>query len=161
MTVCTRTLPRYKILAYAVELTGIEKGRITGNLYELDYQKHYEHVKDVSVAPGDTKLIYENGERTQEAGKRITGDASPDLGKFLTFEEQSKDPAALQNILRGEKHSRERLKSGDIKEHIETLSGRGKGKKPSLRAQLAQDKKTVNTAQKKQATKSKNKGLEV
>lgn len=45
-----------KILAYAVELTGIEKGRVTGNLYELDYKKHYEHVKDVSVPAGDTKL---------------------------------------------------------------------------------------------------------
>lgn len=72
-----------KILAYAVELTGIEKGRVTGNLYELDYKKLYEHVKDVSVDHGDTKMIYENGERTQEAGKRITGDADPDLGKLL------------------------------------------------------------------------------
>ncbi len=34
-------------------------------------------------------------------------------------------------------------------------------KKPSIRAQLAQDKKTVNAAPKKQAAKSKNKGLEV
>lgn len=50
------------ILAYAVELTGIEKGRVTGNLYELDYQKHYEHVK-VSVDHGDTKMIYENGRK--------------------------------------------------------------------------------------------------
>ena len=57
--------------------------RVTGNLYELDYQNHYEHVKDVSVPAGDTKLIYENGERMQEAEKRITGDADPDLGKFL------------------------------------------------------------------------------
>ena len=150
---------RDKILAYAVELTGIEKGRVTGNLYELDYQKHYEHVKDASVVPGATKLIYENGERTQEADRRITGDADPDLGKFLNFEEQPKDPAALQGVLRDEKHSRERLKSGDIKAHIETLSG--KEKKPSLRAQLAQDKKTVNAAPKKQAAKTKNKGLEV
>jgi len=86
---------RDKILAYAVELTGIEKGRVTGNLYELDYQKHYEHVKDASVDHGNTKLIYENGERTQEAEKRITGDADPDLGKFLSFEEQPKNPAAL------------------------------------------------------------------
>jgi len=68
---------RDKILSYAVELTGIEKGRVTGNLYELDYKKHYEHVKNVSVPTGDTKLIYENGERTQEAGRPITGDASP------------------------------------------------------------------------------------
>ncbi len=43
---------RDKILAYAVELTGIEKGRVTGNLYELDYQKQYEHVKDASIDPG-------------------------------------------------------------------------------------------------------------
>ena len=152
---------RDKILAYAVELTGIEKGRVTGNLYELDYQKHYEHVKDASVDPGATKLIYENGERTQEADRRITGDADPDLGKFLNFEEQPKDPAALHGVLLEEKHNQHRLNCGNIKEHIETLSGKGKGKKPSLRAQLAQDKKTVNAAPKKQAAKSKNKGLEV
>ncbi len=125
------------------------------------------HIKDASVDPGATKLIYENGERAQEADRRITGDADPDLGKFLNFEEQPKDPAALQNVLRGENHSRERLKSGDIKEHIETLSGKGKEKKPSLRAQLAQDKKTVNAAPKESKTvhrtvaKTKNKGLEV
>ncbi len=152
---------RDKILAYAVELTGIEKGRVTGNLYELDYQKHYEHVKDASVDHGVTKLIYENGERTQEAEKRITGDTDPDLGKFLSFEEQPKDPAALQGVLRDEKHSRDHFRNGDIKAHIETLSGKCKEKKPSLRAQLAQDKKTVNAAPKKQAAKTKNKGLEV
>jgi hypothetical protein len=65
----------------------------------------------------------------------------------------------LQTILRDEKHSREHFKNGDIKEHIEKLSG--KEKKPSLRAQLAQDKETVKTAPKKQAAKAKNKGLEV
>ena len=156
---------RDKILAYAVELTGIEKGRVTGNLYELDYKKLYEHVKDVSVPAGNTKLIYENGDRTQEAERRITGDADPGLGKFVRFEEQPKAPAALQTILRDEKHSREHFKSGDIKAHIEKLSG--KEKKPSLRAQLAQDKETVKIAPKENKTvqrtvaKTKNKGLEV
>ena len=152
---------RDKILAYAVELTGIEKGRVTGNLYELDYQKHYEHVKDASIAPGAAKLIYENGERTQEADRRITGDADPDLGKFLNFEEQPKDPAALHGVLLEEKYNQHHFDCGNIKEHIETLSGKEKEKKPSLRAQLAQDKKTVNAAPKKKAAKSKNKGLEV
>ena len=99
---------RDKILAYAVELTGIEKGRVTGNLYELDYQKHYKHVKDASVTPGDTKLIYEKGERTQEAGKRITGDADPNLGKFVNFEEQPKNPAALHGVLLEEKYNQHR-----------------------------------------------------
>ena len=139
----------------------VREGRVTGSLYELDYQKHYKHVKDASVPAGDTKLIYENGERTQEAGKRITGDADPDLGKFLTFEEQPKDPAALQSVLRDEKDSREHSVCGNIKEHIEKLSGKGRGKKPSLRKQLAQDKETVKAAPKKQAAKTTNKGLEV
>lgn len=67
--------------------------------------------------------------------------------------------AGLQNVFKDEKHNREQLKSGDIKAHIEKLFG--KEKKPSLWAQLAQDKKTVNAAPKKQAAKSKNKDLEV
>ena len=33
---------RDRVLAYAVELTGIQDGKITGNLYELDYQQHYK-----------------------------------------------------------------------------------------------------------------------
>lgn len=152
---------RDKILAYTVELTGIEKGRVTGNLYELDYQKHYEHVKAASVPAGDTKLIYENGERAQESGKRIYGEADRSLGKFLAFEEQPKDPAALRGVLWDEKYSRDHFDSGDIKTHIEKLSGRNKEKKTSLRAQLAQDKKTINAAPKKQAAKTKSKGLEV
>ena len=50
-----------KILAYALELTGIEKGRVTGNLYELDYKKLYEHVNDVSVPAGDTSSSMRTG----------------------------------------------------------------------------------------------------
>ena len=48
-----------------------------------------------------------------------------------------------------------------LKEHIETLSGKGKEKKPSLRKQLAKDKETVKAAPKKQVAKTKNKELEV
>ena len=83
-------------------------------------------MRNPNLVPYETIVRATNGE--PEAEKRITGDADPDLGKFLSFEEQPKDPAALQNVLRGEKHSRERLKSGDIKEHIETLSARAERK---------------------------------
>ena len=150
---------RDKILAYAMELTGIDRGKVTGNLYELDYQKHYQHVKDVSLLTGNTKLVYEHGERTQEAGQRISGDADPALGKFLHFEEQPKDPAALRGILWDEQYHREHFDAGNIKEHIEKLSG--KEQKPSLRKQLAKGKETVKTAPKKQAAKTHKKELEV
>lgn len=152
---------RDKIFAYAVELTGIEKGKVMGSLYELNYLKHYEHVKNASVEHGNTRMIYENGERMQEAEKSITGNADPNLGKFLSFEEQPKDPAALYDVLWNEKYNQYHLNCGNIKEHIETLSGKGKGKKPSLRAQLAQDKATLSTIPKKQKTENKNGNLEV
>ena len=42
-----------RVLAYAIELTGKERGKIKGNLYELDYAKHYERVKEKEL-PADT-----------------------------------------------------------------------------------------------------------
>lgn len=58
-----------RVLAYAIELTGKERGKIKGNLYELDYSKHYERVKEKELPADTVKLIYEHGERVQEAGR--------------------------------------------------------------------------------------------
>ena len=148
-----------KILAYAVEVASVERGKVTGNLYELDYQKHYQHVKAASLPAGDTKLIYEQGERTQEAGQRISVNADSALGKLLYFEAQPKDLAALRGVLWDEQYNRDHFDSGNIKEHIEKLFS--KDRKPSLRGQLAKDKETVKTMPKKPPVKGKNKELEV
>ena len=40
-----------RILAYAIELTDREHGKIKGNLYELDYSRHYERVKGKRGCP--------------------------------------------------------------------------------------------------------------
>ena len=45
-----------RILAYAIELTGTEHGKVKGNLYELDYAKHYERVKDKELAADTVRL---------------------------------------------------------------------------------------------------------
>ena len=47
-----------RILAYAIELTGKEHGKIKGNLYELDYSRHYERVKEKGLPADTVKLIY-------------------------------------------------------------------------------------------------------
>ena len=107
--------------AYAVELTGTEGGKIKGNLYELDYEKHYERVKDNTLAAGTVTLIYEHGTREQPADRRFDGYPDPQLGKFERFEVQPKDPEALQFLLWEEKESRDKLKPGDFKEHIAAL----------------------------------------
>ena len=54
---------RDKVLAYAVELTGIVNGKIKGNLYELDYPQHFRHVKEQALPADNYTLLYEHGER--------------------------------------------------------------------------------------------------
>ena len=112
---------RDHILAYAVELTGVQDGKIKGNLYELDYEKHYERVKNDTLAAGTVTLVYEHGTREQPADRRFDGYPDPQLGKFERFEVQPKDPEALQSLLREEKESRDKLTPGDFTEHIAAL----------------------------------------
>ena len=52
-----------RILAYAVELTGTANGTLQGNLYELDYQQHFQHIRDAALPVGSNRLIYESGMR--------------------------------------------------------------------------------------------------
>ena len=112
---------RDRILAYAVELTGRERGKIRGNLYELDYAQHYERVKDMSLPADTVKLVYERGERHIPAGQYFTGSPDPQLGKFEHFEAVPNDPDALQSLLSGERQSRDGLTPGDFKGHIAAL----------------------------------------
>ena len=92
-----------------------------GNLYELDYAKHYERVKEKELPADTVKLIYEHGERVQETGRYFDGTPDPQLGKFERFEAVPNDPDALQSLLQEERRSREQLPPGDFKAHIAAL----------------------------------------
>lgn len=112
---------RDRVLAYAVELTGIQDGKITGNLYELDYQQHYKHVTEQALPADNYMLIYEHGEREQPAARPFDASPNPQLGKFERFEAVPNDPDALQALLQEERRSREQLSPGDFKAHIAAL----------------------------------------
>ena len=112
---------RDTILAYAVELTGTEQEKIKGNLYELDYLQHFREVIEKSIPADNYTLIYEHGERVQEAGRYFDGTPDPQLGKFERFEAVPNDPDALQSLLQEERRSREQLSPGDFKMHIAAL----------------------------------------
>ena len=112
---------RDKVLAYAVELTGIVNGKIKGNLYELDYPQHFRHVKEQALPADNYTLLYEHGERVQPAGQYLDGNPDPQLGKFERFEAVPNDPDALQSLLQEERRSREQLPPGDFKAHIAAL----------------------------------------
>ena len=110
-----------RVLAYAIELTGKERGKIKGNLYELDYSRHYERVKEKELPADTVKLIYERGEREIPAGQFFNGNPDYELGKFERFETLPNDPDALQSLLQEERRSREQLSPGDFKAHIAAL----------------------------------------
>ena len=112
---------RDKVLAYAVELTGIVNGKIKGNLYELDYPQHFRHVKEQALPVDNYTLLYEHGERVQPAGQYLDGNPDPQLGKFERFEAQPNDPEALRGVLMEEQRSREKLRPGDFKAHVTML----------------------------------------
>ena len=112
---------RDKILAYAVELTGKVRGVIRGNLYELDYQQHFQHIREVALPVGANRLIYESGMR--EIGPKKHFDSRPDkyFGEFVRYEMQPRDPELLQAAIRQEQRSRESAQPGDFKEHLAAL----------------------------------------
>ena len=110
-----------RILAYAIELTGKEHGKIKGNLYELDYSRHYERVKEKGLPADTVKLIYERGEQMIPAGQYFNGSPDPQFGKFERFEAIPNDPDALKWLLREEHRNREQLPPGDFKAHIAAL----------------------------------------
>ena len=112
---------RDTVLAYLVELTGTERGKIKGNLYELDYPQHFREVAEKSIPADNYTLIYEHGERDIPAGQYFDGNPDPQLGKFERFEAQPNDPEASKDLLREQHKSRQQLASGDFKAHIAAL----------------------------------------
>lgn len=112
---------RDTVLAYAVELTGIERGKIKGNLYGLDYPQHFREVIEKSIPADNCTLIFEHGEVTQPAGQYFDGNTHPQFGKFVRFEAQPNDPETLTDLLREQQHSRKQHTPGDLKAHIAAL----------------------------------------
>ena len=110
-----------RILAYAVELTGAANETVQGNLYELDYQQHFQHIRDAALPVGANRLIYESGMR--EIGPKEHFDSRPDkyFGEFVRYEMQPRDPELLQAAIRQEQRSREPARPGDFKEHLAAL----------------------------------------
>ena len=117
----TEIMRHEQYFAKLIEKADKERGKIKGNLYELDYARHYERVKDRELAADTVRLVYEHGTRDIPAGQYFTGNPDTVYGKFERFEAIPNDPDALQFLLQEEKRSREQLTPGDFKVHIAAL----------------------------------------
>lgn len=114
-----------KILAYAVQVTGIEDGQIKGNLYELDYQQHFKHVIQTAVQAYIQTLHYKYGDVDMSAGKWFPKEPCTKYGDFLSCEVKPNNPEELKSVLEGEHRSYEKLPNGNIDNHIAELNAAG------------------------------------
>lgn len=111
-----------KILAYTVEVTGMESKKVLGNLYPLDYRKHAEFVKATSIPADRIRVVYEKGERFQNRKKPLSRKDDPVLGRYRYSEYVPNDSEALEAVLYQEKQKREEMRCGKIENHIRRLA---------------------------------------
>ncbi len=108
------------ILAYAVEVKYMAMGSVIGNLYAMNYDKLYDHVKAVSIRSASVLMRYECGEIVKPVSQfNICPDY--DFGELKDYEFFPEDEDALRTLLRNEKRNRELFTEGDFNAYIATL----------------------------------------
>ncbi len=110
-----------RILAYAVEVTGLEDGKVIGNLYPLDYREHVELVKKTSVPVEKVKVVFEKGEYYQDIDERIHKEDHRLFGKFLYSEYVPNDSGTLETVLWQEEWKRMNMRCGKVENHIRNI----------------------------------------
>lgn len=111
-----------RILAYAVEVMGIEDKKAVGNLYPLDYRKHVESVKDAAIPADWIRMVYEKGERFENRNKSLSKQDDAVLGRYRYSEYVPNDRRAWEAALYQEERKREKMRCGKIEEHIRKLA---------------------------------------
>lgn len=100
---------RLRPYVYTVEVKGsLYGGSPWGDLYQLDFQKYFKHVKETALPADYVMLVYERGCRLQPAAQYLPIEKNPQLGKFLYLEAQPNDPYRLLYTLWEEKAMRGR-----------------------------------------------------
>lgn len=141
-----------KILAYAVKITGVEKGVIKGNLYKLDYPKHFKHVIDVAINNDDVSADEELKFTLSCEHKRLEKLKSGDIDNHIADLSKTKIKAQLDRMTEDEKQDiithvelsrnfgeTDLLTQADVDLYNAVTAERAE-QKPSIKKQLAENK---------------------
>lgn len=112
-----------RILAYAVEVMGMEDKKAVGNLYPLDYRKHVESVKNAAIPADRIRMVYEKGERFENRKKSLSKKDDAVFGRYRYSEYVPNDRRAWKAALYQEERKREKMRCGKIEDHIRKLAG--------------------------------------
>ena len=151
-----------RILAYAVHITGVEKGRIKGDLYELDYRDHVRQLNRAALPLHTVTVKYEDGATYTLPHKEH--DAQRERlyyrhGQITDIRKDPEDAGALRDILKQAREQREKdARPATFKVRVQTPQ------KPSIKDKIAAGKKQLAeqraAAPVRAAAKSNNIGLE-
>jgi hypothetical protein len=127
--------------AYAVEVAALDRGRVYGDIYELDYRDHASDVKRAARPVYTVDALYADGERLHLPYK--TWDANRERlyhehGHLQSVRRIPDDEDALLKALSAARALREReCRPAVFKVGIQH------DRKPSIRSQLAEGKKQI------------------
>lgn len=109
---------RDKVLAYAVELSGVKQSKVMGSLYELDYPAHWRHVRDASMSPETAHVTLKDGDSFYIPYSSIRG---LDYSEVLSLKPCPTNEQHFQILLNNERLLRRDLAPGDFGQHIQKL----------------------------------------
>lgn len=115
-----------KALCYAVKLTGAGDGRITGDLYRLDYLEQLAHLRGVALPAAAVEIIGKDGAGHRFPYKEYKENELRILRRFgpcRSFSYEPKSKVSLARLLRLEQESREReARPADLQAHVRQLA---------------------------------------
>lgn len=122
------------VLAYALNLKGIQNGKITGDIYPLDYAAHVEWTKLLTCPITQVTVCFEDGasaiipyaSRRQKINELMPEHGTPKSMRYSPENERELSVILSRERLKREHHAR----PGNFKEYLEKLA------KGTLRRQL-------------------------
>jgi len=151
-----------RILAYAVNITGIEKGRIKGDLYELDYRDHIRQLDKHALPLHTVTAEYKDGTTVTLPHKEYDAKHMSlyhQHGQLQTLTPHPENAGALRDVLVQARERRE----ADARPAAFKVSVRHT-KQPSIKEKIAAGKKQLAeqraAAPQRAAVKSNKIGLE-
>lgn len=109
---------RDKLLAYAVELSGMERGKVMGTLYELDYPAHWQHVRKTAMTPETAHVTLKDGNSFDIPYSSMRG---LDYNQIDSIRPCPANEQNFQILLNHERLQRRDLAPGDLGQHIQKL----------------------------------------
>lgn len=108
------------ILAFAVEVKYMAMDTVIGNLYAMDYDKLYDHVKAVCLPSSSVLMRYERGELVKPVS-RFDGYPDYEFGELKSYQFFPEDEGALRSLLREERRKREQFTKGNVTDYLANL----------------------------------------